>query len=426
MATFVSPITVVIVLDHAHVTGGQAKVAFDSALGLKARGHQPIVFAAAGPVDPNLLSAGIPVVCLDQFDLIHHPSTLTAAVQGIWNGEAARALGALLGTLPKDSTVVHVHGWAKALSPAIAAPIRASGLPAVYTLHEYFLLCPNGGFFDYNRQEQCTLTPLSARCWMTSCDARSYTHKMWRATRQVVMTTVQHFPESFGDIICISDFQRDKVGHLLPRGARLHRVDNPIAAEPLGHKAEPAKGEIIFVGRISPEKGPFLFAEAARNLGLKPVFVGDGPLAGDLKTRFADAILLGWQDEAQVRLHLRAASALVFPSVWYEGQPLVVQEARSLGTPVIVSDGCAGREAIVDGMDGLWFRNQDVADLTRALRRFLDADVAAMSRAAYDRYWRKPLSLERHVEAICRIYAERLGRPEDQRSAEPAELVLAD
>ena len=40
------PLTVVICLDHASVTGGQAKVAFDSAIGLKAAGHRPIVFAA--------------------------------------------------------------------------------------------------------------------------------------------------------------------------------------------------------------------------------------------------------------------------------------------------------------------------------------------------------------------------------------------
>ena len=49
------PLTIVICLDHASVTGGQAKVAFDSAIGLKAAGHRPIVFAAAGPVDPLLL-----------------------------------------------------------------------------------------------------------------------------------------------------------------------------------------------------------------------------------------------------------------------------------------------------------------------------------------------------------------------------------
>ena len=85
------PLDIVLVLDHAFVSGGQAKVALDSAFGLKDRGHNPIVFAAVGPVDPALKEAGIEVVCLGQNDLLGQ-SRLAAAWQGIWNAAAARAL----------------------------------------------------------------------------------------------------------------------------------------------------------------------------------------------------------------------------------------------------------------------------------------------------------------------------------------------
>ena len=74
-------------------------------------------------------------------------------------------LARLLGSLPAERTIVHVHGWAKALSPSIAMPIARSGLPAVYTIHEYFLFCPNGGFYNYQRGHTCSLEPLSAACW---------------------------------------------------------------------------------------------------------------------------------------------------------------------------------------------------------------------------------------------------------------------
>ena len=86
-----NPLTIVICLDHASVTGGQAKVAFDSAIGLKAAGHRPIVFAAAGPVDPQLRDNRIEVVCLGQTDLLGASSKLVAAAQGIWNTTAQRA-----------------------------------------------------------------------------------------------------------------------------------------------------------------------------------------------------------------------------------------------------------------------------------------------------------------------------------------------
>ncbi len=53
------PLTIVLCVDHATVTGGQAKVAFDSARGLKAAGHRPILFTAAGPVSDELMQSGV-------------------------------------------------------------------------------------------------------------------------------------------------------------------------------------------------------------------------------------------------------------------------------------------------------------------------------------------------------------------------------
>ena len=76
------PITVLIILDHAHVTGGQAKVAFDSAIGLKAQGHRPIIFAAAGPISPDLVQAEIEVVCLEQSDDSAGANVDVVAVRG--------------------------------------------------------------------------------------------------------------------------------------------------------------------------------------------------------------------------------------------------------------------------------------------------------------------------------------------------------
>ena len=399
-----SRLTVVLVLDHASITGGQSRVAFDSAIGLKRRGHEPILFTAAGPVAPDLIAAGIRTLCLGQADLVGNPSVAAAALQGLWNGAAARALGELLATLPRDSTIVHVHGWAKALSPSIAAPIAASGLPAIYTLHEYSLMCPNGGLFNYRTASPCRLKPMSAACWATDCDSRSYGRKLWRAARHLVMERVASMPACFPDIVAISRFQIAAVGAHLPAGARVHLVSNPIGVAPRGHKPTGPIGPLTFVGRISPEKGPLLFAEAARRAGVEALFVGDGPLLGELRRRYPEVRTVGWQSPDAVQRYLRDAGALVFPSIWYEGQPLTVLEAQALGTPVIVSDGCAGRESVEDGVTGLWFRSNDAENLADALRRFATVDAESMSRAAYDAYWAAPATLDRHVDAIEAIY----------------------
>ncbi len=406
------PMRILLVLDTAFVNGGQAKVAIDSALGLKARGHEPEIFAAVGPVAPELQAAGIPVHCLDQSELVKDGSVVKAAWRGIDNREAAGALEGVLAHLPRGESVVHVHGWAKALSSAIAGPIARSGLPSLYTMHEYFLLCPNGGFYNYQKHTHCPLEPLSMRCIATHCDSRSYLHKAWRVARTVVMKHVHHLPGVMRDVAYFHPFQRAIIERHLPEGTRLHEIANPVEVEDLGPKPEPSSGEIIFLGRISMEKGVFVYAEAARRAGIVPVFVGDGPLAVELAKRYPEARLLGWHDAAGVRKRLREARALVFPSLWYEGQPLTVLEALGLGTPVIAADQCAGRESVIDGETGLWFRQADPDDLARALRMMMDDEtVWRMSEAAYRRYWADPFSIERHCRRLEQVYGELLARP---------------
>jgi glycosyltransferase involved in cell wall biosynthesis len=404
-------LTIVLVIDHAALTGGAAKVAFDSALGFKRLGHRPIVFAASGPVAPVLVDNGVEVVCLDQPDILNDPSRLRAATRGLWNHEAARALAALLAPLPRETTLIHVHGWAKALSPSIAGPIVASRLPALITLHEYFLFCPNGGFYNYQTSKVCTLEPMSLACLAENCDSRSYAQKLWRVARHAGMAHIAKLPEAFSDFIVISELQRAVVEARLPKGAILHRVSNPVEAEDRGLKERAARGEFLFVGRIAREKGPLLLAEAARRAGVSPVYVGDGPVAGELAALYPEARILGWQAPAEVRERMRAARALIFPSLWYEGQPLTVMEAKALATPVVVSDVCAGCESIEDGVSGLWFKNGDPDDLAEKLIGLKDdALVDRLSAGAYRGYWSDPPTLERHVEAILDIYEHMLAR----------------
>jgi glycosyltransferase involved in cell wall biosynthesis len=103
---------------------------------------------------------------------------------------------------------------------------------------------------------------------------------------------------------------------------------------------------------------------------------------------------------------MRAARALVFPSLWYEGQPLTVLEAKAMGTPIVVSDICAGREEVEDGASGLWFESGDAESLAAALSKLKDdALIERLSNGAYDAFWRDPPTLDRHVERILAVYA---------------------
>jgi glycosyltransferase involved in cell wall biosynthesis len=84
-----------------------------------------------------------------------------------------------------------------------------------------------------------------------------------------------------------------------------------------------------------------------------------------------------------------------------------VQEAQSLGLPVICSDVCAAAESIIDGHNGFLFKSGDHEDLAKKLWALQDDELAAsMGLDAYERFWRDPPTPERHLELTLQMYEE--------------------
>ena len=393
---------IIVVADHAWISGGQAKVSIESSLGLAARGHEVTYFAAVGPVDPRLENAGVEVICLGQGD-ITNSSKAGFLVQTLWNTTANRELARVLDGRDPATTVVHTHAWAKAVSPSIGPVLHRCGLARVYTMHEYFMVCPTGGFYDYRKRETCRRTPMSLDCVTTMCDSKPWPYKVARMARRKIMDFGGLW-DAFPHVIAISQLQFDAVRPHMPPSTVWHRVDNPVESEDRGAKST-SGADFVFVGRVSPEKGVKHFCEAARRAGVVAHIHGDGPQQAELEAAYPEAVFHGWVKPEGVRDVLRAARALVFPSVWYEGQPLTVLESLAEGTPTIVSDICAGREQVRDGENGLWFASADPDSLARALRRLSDdTEAARMSAAAHRLYWENPFTLDRHLDAVEAVY----------------------
>jgi len=393
---------IVIVNDFGQPNGGAAHVALTSARELAARGHAVTYFCAVGPRPDTLAELGVRVVCLDQPELLDDPRRLQAARRGIWNRAALGALRREVAAEP-EPPLVHIHGWVKALSPSIFAGLR--GVPTVVTLHDYFAACPNGGFYDYQRESECSLRALSLRCITTHCDKRSYTQKLWRVGRHLTQLRRAAFPAGVGHFIAISRTSLQRLQPYLPSAATLHHVANPIDVE-RGEPADPGAGaHAVCVGRIEPEKGPHLLAQAVRSLDLKARFVGAGSLAAEVAA-LPQCEVTGWVAPAQARAEIRGARVLVLPSVCPEPFGLVVREAAALGVAAIVPEDSAAAEFVQPDRNGLTFQRGDERSLRAAVARFQDAAFAReLGRNAFDDYWRDPSPPEAHAAALERVYA---------------------
>ncbi|MFE1600548.1 glycosyltransferase family 4 protein [Methylobacterium sp. ID0610] len=391
--------------------GGGEKVAIESARGLAEAGLQvSLVHGVEGPADPMLDHPGIRRVGLGLADVWDRPAW-RGALDGIWNRQAARRLRAALADLRPDC--LHLHNWSRSLSPAVLPVLAGSRLPVAITLHDYFLVCPNGVYYRFDRAEPCGLDPLGARCLAAPCDPQSHAHKAVRVARSVALRAAlaRGFRDRPVDLVHVSEASRARLAAMLPSGAyRHHRIDNPVRVERRA-PADPARGDaVVFVGRFTREKGADLVAQAAREAGLTALFVGDGPLAGDL-AGMPGVEVLGWREPAAVEALVRArARAVVAPSRWLETGPLTVYEALACGIPAIASNRAGAAERIVPG--GTGFVVPPEAHLLARVFHDLadDALVRRMGLAAHAHYWAVPTTLAAHAQASARLYAAMIAR----------------
>lgn len=397
--------TICVVSDKAFISGGQAKIAIDTACLLAGAGYRTIFFAPVGPVDPSLEEAGVEVHCLGQADILSNTSRLNALMSGLWNHKAAQALSALLDKLDPATSIVHCHGYAKALSPSIGPILARSGVPCLFTMHEYFLACPNGGFYDYRRNEICERHALGFSCLTTNCDARHFSHKVWRVARQALSWGPGQLPSGLTDIAYLSRRQLKTMQEYLSPTAHLHHLPNPVQQPSAEALADPRSSSVfLYVGRLSPEKGGMNFATAARIAGVEAVVVGDGEQRSAIERENPDIKILGWRTPTVVREFMTKARSLVFPSLWYETFGLVAYEAIQAGLPVICGKWNAAAEAVTHGVNGLILDSMEPENLATAMSQLKQDDHSVFDGIALPGNRRVPSDSE-YLQRLLEIYS---------------------
>lgn len=345
---------VVIVNDFDYIEGGAAKVAVMTAEALVKAGFNTYFFSAVHKKDSPKIS-GVNYVTTNQYASLSDPNKLRGALNGLYNFKAARRLKQLLKGLNNKTTLIHIHTWTKALSSSIWNTAKSLDIPVYLTCHDYFTVCPNGGFFNYQKTKICKKKPLSISCLRCNCDSRNYGIKLYRFVRSFIQNKLVNIFKKTTKFISISDFSENILKENFPKNINFERVFNPTDVILSAEKIDPTQNKyFLFVGRLSKEKGCELFCQAITDLKLKGIVVGEGPDADRLHQMFANDNIsfVGWKNRKEVFEYMKTARALVFPSLWYEAAPLTVPEALSIGLPCIVSDCCAAIDYIDDEKKG--------------------------------------------------------------------------
>jgi glycosyltransferase involved in cell wall biosynthesis len=306
----------------------------------------------------------------------------------VYRRETRRVLTAAFEDFRPD--VVHTHSVQGLSSAALEAPSR-SGVAHVHTVHDYWLLC-----------QRATLVKRDG----SACDRRCGSCLAVSTIRNRLIA--RHPPDV---VIGVSDAIAHEHRGIPWMQSRLRVIRNPIDVTPRPHSAARTPMTFGYLGQITAEKGvPSLIDAFARAdlPGARLLIAGEGALRTALQASAPpDVEFLGWIDPGQKDTFYAAIDCLVVPSRWKDPAPLVVNEARARGIPVIGARIGGIPELVGPASEPLLFESGNVGDLATRL-----TNVAASPNAFADQSDTGLQQWPEHLAAVIDTYRTALASPE--------------
>lgn len=258
--------------------------------------------------------------------------SLTVGNPGEWDGLMER----------NGIRFLHLNNIHAALGPAFLRWIIRRGIPTVMTVHNHRFYCTNGlALYGSEVCKACRPRPSLLRPIIRNCNG-SLPKSIYHSAAMKEIRSTDLLRKAVTLFVAPSPYiaRELQIAGISPRKIRVlpHAVDISKTADTSPHPSL----DVVFVGRLSPEKGVMHLLEAASRLP-KTTFaiVGEGPLETQVKAA-AEATtnvrFYGKMKQPDALAIMRAAKVACVPSLCHESFSLVAAEALSFGLRLVVPD----------------------------------------------------------------------------------------
>jgi len=397
---------------------------------LRAQGHEVALFSMA---DPRGQPTPYDHYFLPNIDLKNHAHGLITraklAVHAIYSTDARWRLRQVIADFHPD--VAHVRNIYHHLSPSILWELKAQGVPVLYHLNDFKLLCPTynmvangracercrGGRFRHVLTEGCYAGPPGSALFLM---AEAYFHR-WLGTYR---KCVDHFltPSRFAkDKLAQNGFNPQKIT-VLPHFQKLPAHAPPSAG---------ANAPILYFGRLSPEKGVADLLRAMKHLPhVQLQIAGDGPQRSELEALarelgLANVKFAGHVGGKVLDYMIASSRFTVLPSRAYETLGKTILESYAWGRPVIASDLGSRRELIDQGETGLLYPPGNVEQLGKAISFLAQRpELAAQMGATGRKFVEAQHAPNAHYRALMRLYTQMRPWPRKARKITALPVII--
>ena len=327
-----------------------------------------------------------------------HVINMARARDGYQHPAVDDAFAALLDRVQPD--VVHI-GHLNHLSTSLALAARSRRIPIVFTLHDYWLMCPRGQFIQMYPQNPSDTWAVCDGQDDRKCAVRCYSRYFGGAAGEYEpdaaywtgwvgrrMAHVREVCDAVDVFIAPARYLlnrfRDEFGIpeaklvYLDYGFHLDRLNGRSRAEgepfTFGYIGThiPAKGVDHLITAFGSLAGASRLRVWGRDRGVETA--GLQALAQELPGDAGRRV--EWMGEYRnpeiVAEVFNRCDAIVVPSIWAENSPLVIHEALQVRVPVITADYGGMAEYVRHEENGLLFTHRDSASLARQMQRLAD------------------------------------------------------
>jgi glycosyltransferase involved in cell wall biosynthesis len=382
---------------------------------MRQRGHEVALFSMAD-------SRGIPshyddylVPSVDFKSDLGVVSKVRLASQAIYSREARRRIRRMIAEFRPD--VAHVRNIYHHLTPSILWELKRRGVPVLYHVNDFKLLCPNYNFVAAGKTcERCR----GGRFWRAiaeGCYSGGRAKATVLAAEAYVHRGLQTYQKCVDQVLAPSHFVRQKLSEygwpedrigVLPH---FQKVAEPMPRPAIGN------APIVYFGRLSPEKGVEDILLAMEGLAdVRLIIAGDGPLRPDLEKlaatlRPGQITFTGHLEAPELESVIASSRFTVFPSRAYETLGKSILESYAQGRAVVASNLGSRPEFVKHGQTGLLYPAGNVEQLASIIAFLHERPqyAAEMGEGARS-YVHRHHSPESHAAAITEIYEKLVGQ----------------
>lgn len=399
----------IVINDSGFAKGGATSLAIESAIGASKSGWKVTFISRKNPnPDPRLMESGVRLIEIEG-KRVSNTNPKDAITSGLWNKNSLKTLENEFENQDLSNTVFHVHNWAHFLSPSIFAFFSKNQSRTVFTAHDYFLTCGNGGQFNFPKNEICDLKCMSVKCLATQCDKKSRARKMWRLTRHSLRERTLPAKSFSGTIALIHKKQSKYFEQAGFAPERITTIGNPIMPLSRDRVCAEKNDSILFIGRIDVDKGAYVAAKAATLANVKIVFAGEGPLRPQIEKEFPNADFQGFCERDHLSELIKKSRMVIMPSL-LEPFGLAAVESLWSGVPVLISKNAVLAEEIVGMNAGVEINPNSIDQVVTTLKVMMkdDEKVKRMSYNGFERCKTIANTKEQWLKEYDQLYRQML------------------